>query len=182
MPRMNHGRSRHQPSPYEIALRSRPHTDQVKIIFPGSSDGQLSLEEFNAHQVSGHINPEEVTKVINDLNNLEGVKFSDHSPSVAVFITLICCFMILHICVFPCFIYVIIQANKVYGVRAEKFAQYLSRPEIKNKFDSYDMSWKIGPHTAYVQLDLNYVYKQQGQPMMNNGGFNNQPMMMPNHL
>ena len=57
----------------------RTKTDKFKIILPASNDGLLRLKEFIPSQVANQIIFEqEATKVIDDLNALEEVKFSDH--------------------------------------------------------------------------------------------------------
>lgn len=144
--RSNFGRSRGHsgPSPYALALMSRPQTDQTKIIFPAGHDGMFSLEEFNPNQVQGHIDPEEVKKVIIGLNNLEGVKFSDYNPNMTYLLILMVCFMIFHVFVFPCLFYVMMQGGKAFGERYKRFNEYLTGPDVKGKFESAEMSWMVG--------------------------------------
>ena len=57
----------------------RPKADKFKIILPASNDDLLRLKEFIPSQVANQIIFEqEATKVIDDLNALEEIKFSDH--------------------------------------------------------------------------------------------------------
>ena len=49
--------------------------------------------------------------------------------------------------------------NNVTQTRAQLFGEHIRK--VNQEFAKYDAVWKVAPYTAWIELELNYKYRQQ---------------------